>query len=63
MTATIATVCDICGARGVVIRHAVVRWLNPVFGQYEKVDRCQDVETCKRRVAETGEEWPVEDPR
>lgn len=63
MTTQVASTCDICGARNVSVRPSVVRWVNPAFGQYEKVDRCTDVEACKIRVQESGDAWPVEDPR
>ena len=65
MTTVIRNRCDICGALNVPIRHGLVAWLDyAVIGhRYEDVDRCVDVAACRARVAESGETWPIEDPK
>jgi hypothetical protein len=65
MTTAVRMRCDLCGAPNVAVRHGLVAWKDwQVIGhRYEDVDRCVDVDACRARVAEAGEEWPVEDPR
>jgi len=54
-------VCELCGATDVLLRHGLVAWRSPVFGPFEDVDRCVDIEACKARVKASGDEWPVID--
>ena len=53
------THCEICGATNVPVRHALVAWKQPVFGPFEDVDRCIDVNACRTRVQEAGQPWPI----
>ena len=55
--------CGICNATDVPIRHGLVAWKEPVFGKYEDVDRCIDVDACRARVEAAGDRWPIEDPK
>ena len=55
--------CELCNATDTPIRHGLVAWRQPVFGRYEDIDRCTDVEACRARVLAKGEPWPIEDPK
>jgi len=62
VTVIVVGLCGICGEMQRV-RAALVSWVVPVFGQYEAIDRCEDVDACKERVLLKGEPWPIREPK
>ena len=58
---THAGLCELCGERATV-QARLVAWRVPVFGPYDSVDACVDVEACRARIEARGDEWPIREP-
>ena len=53
--------CVICGHQpwnGEGVRMALIRWRDG-DGRFGAGPRCSDVEACRRRVLDAGEDWPL----
>jgi hypothetical protein len=51
--------CELCGIESRDVRSGLA--LYAADDQFERMDRCVDHQTCRDRLEETGEEWPLSD--
>lgn len=55
--------CQLCGSEERRdLRWSLVKWADAEPGMaYEHVGRCNDEDACRRRIADQGESWPLEE--
>ncbi len=54
--------CELCRITGRDVRHALLRWKD-AKERFGAGPRCIDVEECRLRVSQNGDDWPLEEDR